>query len=418
MNRISRRLAPLVGIAAAAIALAGCGASDPGTSDGREAVTMWGSWSGTQVAQLNQQAKAFNDSQSKYEVKYVAQEIVEEKLLTAIAGGQVPDLVLWDRYATALYAPKKALMPIDDLVKKDKVDMDAFYSPAVDELTVGDKLYGLPLLVDNRSLFYNKKMLADAGVEPPTTWEELKTAAEKLTVRDANGKLQRAGLLMDDPGLFNSYLWQAGGELLNKDETKVEYDSPAGHAVLDYWKSLLDAGVYESGFGDGVDAFAQGTAAMRLNGPWALADLDKVDGLDYGIVPPPAGPSGDTAAAMGGFGLVIPQGAKNSAGAWAFMKWWTTEAKNGVDFAKISGWIPANVEASKDPYFTEDEHYAAFIQTLQFAKVRPSVRGYSDVEGKALIPALQKFMIGEISADEALAEATSTGDKILKENRK
>lgn len=415
--RSRRALAPLVGLAAVALAITGCstGGGDA-AADGREKVTMWGSWSGAQVDQLDAHAAAFNESQDEYEVEYVPQEIVEEKLLTSLAGGQVPDVVLWDRYQTSLYAPKGALSSIDELVSEDSVDLEQFYGPSVDEMTVDGELYGLPLLVDNRSLYYNKTILAEAGIEPPTTWEELRTAAEALTIREG-GKLTQSGFLLDDLGLFNVYLWQTGGELLNDDQTEVLFDSPEGAEVLDYWQGLLEAGVYEQGFGDGIDAFAQGTAAMKMNGPWALADLDKVEGLEYGIVPPPAGPDGDTGAAMGGFGLVIPEGAKNAEGAWEFMKWWATEPQNSVDFAELSGWIPANIEAANDEYFTGDEHYAAFIEALDYARVRPSVQGYSDVEGKALIPALQKFMSGEITADQALAEAQEQGDRILKENR-
>ncbi|PJJ73633.1 multiple sugar transport system substrate-binding protein [Diaminobutyricimonas aerilata] len=417
MKTIRRTLTTIAGIAAIGVGLTACASGDGGASaDGREEVVMWGSWSGDQVAQLNEQAGAFNDSQDEYRVKYVAQELVEEKLLTAIAGGQVPDVVLWDRYNTSLYAPKGALQPIDELVEEDSVDLDAFYQEALGELEVDGELYGLPLLVDNRSLYYNKQILAEAGVTPPTTWDELLTAAEALTVREG-GKLQRAGFMLDDPGLFNMYLWQAGGDLLNDDETKVEFNSEQGLQVLDFWQRLLDAGVYEQGFGDGIDAFAEGRTAMRLDGPWQLSTYDKVEGLEYGVVQPPAGPNGDKGAGMGGFGLVIPQGAKNAEGAWEFMKWWATQPENGVNFAKIAGWIPANIEAANDPYFTEDEHLAGFIQTLEYARVRPSVSGYSDVEGKALIPALEKYLSGEIDAQTALDDAEQQGNRILEENR-
>jgi multiple sugar transport system substrate-binding protein len=412
----TRAFAGLAGLGIVAVALAGCAGGDAGAG-GPEKVTMWGSWSGAQVDQLQEHADAFNASQDEYEVEYVPQEIVEEKLLTSLAGGQVPDVVLWDRYATALYAPKGALAPIDEYVEEDGIDLGQFYEPALGELQVDGELYGLPLLVDNRSLYYNTTLLEEAGVTPPTTWDELATAAEALTVRE-NGQLVQSGFLLDDLGLFNTYLWQAGGQLLNDDETEVQYDSPEGAEVLAYWQSLLDAGVYEQGFGDGIDAFAQGTAAMKMNGPWALSDLDQVEGLEYGIVPPPAGPDGDRGAAMGGFGLVIPQGAKNADGAWEFMKWWATQPENGVAFGEISGWIPANIEAANDPFFTDDPRYAAFIETLDFAQTRPQVTGYSDVEGKALIPALQKFMSGELSADAALAEANEVGDEILEENRR
>lgn len=380
-------------------------------------VTFWGSWSSAdQVSQLTQQVAAFNTAQSKYVVTYVPQELVEAKLLTGLASGQVPDVVLWDRYQTSLYVPKGALASIDDQVKRDQVDLGQFYDQALGEMKVKDKLYGLPLLVDNRSLLYNKALFEKAGVTPPTTWNELKTAAEKLTV-NSGGKLTQAGFSLEDPGLFNMWLAQAGGTPLNADNTKTAFNSPQGLEVLKFWKSLTDAGVYKQGFGAGVNAFAQGNLAMKYDGPWALADLDKVTGLDYGIVPPMAGPTGGQGTSMGGFGLIIPKGAKNSEGAWEFMKWWTTQPASGVGFAKISGWIPANKAAANDPYFTKNEHYAAFIKALSFAKVRSSVPGYSDVEGKALIPALEKYMSGELTAEQALEQAQKQGDQLLQANR-
>lgn len=410
----SARVLAAVGIAAVGALTAACAGASSG--DGPEKVVMWGSWSGDQVDQLEEQAAAFNASQDDYEVSYVPQELVEEKLLTALTGGQVPDVVLWDRYQTSLYAPKNALMPIDEFIERDGVDTSAFYEPAMKEMVVDDETYGLPLLVDNRSLFYNKKLLQDAGVVPPTTWDELQDAAEKLTVREG-GKLTQAGFDFSDPGLFNMWLAQAGGELLNADETATAFNSPEGKEVLDEWSELLDAGVYEQGFGDAGDPFAEGRLAMKYDGPWSLTTFDSVDGLEYGVVPPPVGPDGDKGAYMGGFGLVIPQGAKNAEGAWEFMKWWATQPENGVAFGKISGWIPANIEAANDPYFTEDEHYAAFIEAMSYAKTRPAVTGFSDVEGKAVVPALEKFLSGELDAQQALDEAQQQGDQILERAR-
>lgn len=415
-TRFSRTVKATAVALAAGLALAGCGSTANTTSSGsgREEVTMWGSWSGDQIAQINQMTKKFNESQDKYEVTYVAQEQVEQKLLTAIAGGQVPDLVMWDRYQTALYAPKGAIQSIDDLAKQDGVDLDAFYPQAVEEMKSDGKLYGLPLLVDVRSLAYNVDLFEEAGVEPPTTWDELRDVAKKLTVKNDNGSLKRSGFLLNDPGLFNMWLWQAGGELVNKDGTKTAYDSEQGLQVLDFWKSLLDAGVYTNGFADTNDVFAAGDAAMKLTGPWDIPTLDKADGLNYSIAEPPAGPNGDKSSIMGGFGLVIPNGAKHSEGAWEFMKWWATSEENGVEFAKISGWLPANREAANDDYFTSNDKYAAFVKTLDYARTRPLVEGYSDVEGKALTPALQKFMSGELTGAEALSEAREQGDALLK----
>lgn len=414
----SRRITKVAAaVAATALLLTGCGSSSQtAPQSGPQKVVMWGSWSGDQVKQIDQLTAMYNSSQSQYQVSYVPQELVEQKLLTAVAGGQVPDLVMWDRYQTSLYAPKGALQSIDDLVSKDHVDLGAFYPQALGEMKSGGKLYGLPTLVDNRSLVYNKKMFADAGLTPPRTWNELKSDAVKLTVT-TSGKLDRSGFLLSDPGLFAMYMSAAGGQLVTSDGTKTAFNSPQGRDVLNFWKSLTDAGVYKQGFGDGTNAFAAGNAAMQMDGPWDIPTLDKVSGLQYGVAQPPTGPNGDKGATMGGFGLVLPQGAKQSAGAWSFMKWWAADPKIGVAFSKISSWLPANRNAAKDPYFAKDANLAAFVNTMDYAKVRPSVAGYSDVEGKALTPALQKFMSGELTAQQALAQAQAQGDQILQENR-
>ncbi len=419
-----RRTAGTVAVGlVAALSLIGCssGATDTASGEGGgdgaspEEVTFWGSWSGDQIAQLEAQADAFNEAQDEYVVTYVAQELVEEKLLTGLASGQVPDVVLWDRYQTPLYVPRGALAPIDELIERDGVDVGQFYEQAMGEMVVDGQTYGLPLLVDNRSLFFNPTVLEEAGLEPPTTWDELRTVAQQVTEREG-GSLSRAGFSLGDPGLFNMWLRQAGGSMFSEDGTTTAFNSPEGLEVLAFWQSILDDGSFELGFGEGVDAFAEGDLVMKYDGPWALSGLDAA-GVDYGIVEPVAGPDGDKAAGMGGFGLVIPEGAPNPEGAWEFITWWTTQPENGVAFAEISGWIPANVEAANDPYFTDDPRYAAFIAAMDYAEVRSSTAGASDVEGKALIPALERFMSGDLSAEAALAEAQELGDQILADNR-
>jgi multiple sugar transport system substrate-binding protein len=410
-------------IAGLLVLLAACGGPSTGGTgtgsgpSGIKEVTFWGGWSGEQAKQLKAQAEAFNAAQPDYKVTFVAQEEVEQKLLTGMASGRVPDIVLWDRFNTSIYAGKNAFAALDDRIAADGIDLARFYGPAVEEMTVDGKRYGLPLLVDNRSLFYNADLLAEAGVEPPTNWAELKQVATTLTKR-TGAKLTRAGFSLDDPGLFNMWIRQAGGSMLSEDQTTVAFNSPQGIEVLNFWKQLLDEKVYQLGFGAGSDGFAEGKIAMKYDGPWALADLDKVKSLKYGIAEPPTGPNGDQGANMGGFGLIIPRGAKNPDGAWAFMKWWATEKANAVSFGKLSGWIPALIEAAEDPYFTDSEKYAAFVATMKYARTRPTVKGYSDMEGKALIPQLQRFMSGEITAEAALAEAEKRGNQILAEQRK
>lgn len=416
-TRTTRGIQASAALAVGALALAACsgggGGSDAG--GGGQEVTFWGNWTGEQATQIETQVEAFNASQDEYVVTYQPQEEVEAKLLTAIAGGGVPDVVLWDRFQTSVYASKGALMPLDDLIAEDSLDTSVFYEAALGELTYEGTIHGLPLTVDNRSLFYNADMLAEAGVEPPMNWEELADVAEALTVREGD-ELVRSGFALNDVGLFSMWLGQAGGQMVSEDG-HAAFNSPEGLAVLEMWDELMnERGVYELGFAEGTDGFAEGTIAMAYNGPWTLATYDAIEGLNYGIAPAPAGPNGDQASGLGGFGLIIPEGAPNAEGAWEFITWWTTQPENGVAFAELSGNMPANLEAAEDPFFTENPDYAALLETMSFATARPTVPGYSDAEVQGLIPELQRFMAGEISAQEALDNAEAAFNRIIDEN--
>lgn len=393
---------------------------DKTTGDKTTEITMWGSWGGDQVGQLDKQLEAYNKSQSKYHITYAVQDGMEQKLLTAIVSNEAPDVVLWDRFNTSVYAPKGAFTQLDDYVKQDNIDMSQFYGPATEELTYDGKLYGIPLTVDSRIIFYNKDMFSEAGIDPAsiTNWDSLRDAAIKLTKRE-NGKLEQSGFSLKDVGLFNNWIQQAGGKMIDDSSSpaKTAFNSEAGLTVLKYWNQLLNEDkVYDLGFEDafGGDGFKAGKVAMTFNGPWTLGGYKEAD-INFGVIGQPEGPTGTKSAMMGGFGLIIPDKAKNADGAWDFIKWWTTQPANGVEFAKISGNLPANKEAANDPYFMDDEVLKVFSETMLYAGIRSKVPGYSDVEGLGLIPQLQKYVAGEISAEEALANAGKQGDTILAE---
>lgn len=385
-------------------------------------ITYWGDWGGEGQKQFETMMDAFNKSQSKIVAKYVVTQDMVTKFLTAASSGQSPDIMFWDRWRTVLYAPKGVLHPIDEYMAKDGVKAEDFYTEAVRELSYDNKVYGLPLTVDCRALFYNKKFLAEKGIDPPRTWEDLRQAAIRLTVWDGN-KLARAGMSMQDAGLFSMWIQQAGGQMLTDDGSKTAFKSDAGLAVLNYWDQMISKDkVYKVGFENGLDkgtdAFATGKAAMLFSGPWMLSTYKNYGkDLEFGIVPPPAGPNGNKGAGIGGFGLVIPEGAKHKDEAWALMKWWLAVPENAAMYCKTSLNIPGLKAATLDSFFAGDELYKPFLETFEFAKIRPPVPGYSTMEEKALIPNLQLFMEGKQSAADTLKKAQEMGDKILVENK-
>ncbi|MFC5653526.1 ABC transporter substrate-binding protein [Paenibacillus solisilvae] len=414
---------------------AGCGGSgskdgNTGSKDGntgsangggeKTELTFWGDWGGEGQKQFETMIDAFNKSQNKIHVKYVLQQDMITKFLTAATSGGAPDILFWDRWRTSLYAPKNVLHPIDEYLSRDNISRDDYYGESLRELSYEDKLYGLPLTVDARALFYNKKLLADAGLQPPTTWAELETAATKLTKWNGS-KLEVSGFSMGDLGLFNMYLQQAGGQMLTEDG-KTNFNNDKGKQVLQFWSDLMNKDKvykvgFEQGLGKGTDAFVTGKVAMLYSGPWMLSTYKKYGkDLDFGIVPPPAGPSGDKGSVMGGFGLVMPEDSKYHDESWEFIKWWLANKDNAMLWAKTSYNIPAYKPALEDPFFKEDPHWKPFMETLEFAKIRPAHPGYSVMESDALTPYLQLFQQNKQSIEDTLKKAQEQGDKLLKDN--
>jgi len=217
------------------------------------------------------------------------------------------------------------------------------------------------------------------------------------------------------------YLRQAGGQMVTSDCSHTTFNNAQGLDVLNLWGRLIKARVYQPGFeeglGEGTDAFATGKVSMILTGPWNITTYKKYGkDLDFGIVPPPAGPGGAMASVMGGFGLVIPEASKQKAAAWEFVKWWTAEKDNSLLWAKTSLNVPGNVQAAGDQFFTGDPFWKPILDTLKFAKIRPTCAGYPPMETDALIPNLQLFLGGKVTAEQALAKAQEQGDKVLTSN--
>ncbi|BFH59949.1 ABC transporter substrate-binding protein [Paenibacillus azoreducens] len=412
--------------------LAGCGSKETdsnttakggaSSSDKPVELAFWGDWAGEGQKQFETMVDAFNKSQNKIHVKYVLQQdMITKFMTTATSGGESPDLVFWDRWRTSLYAPKNVFHPIDEFMEQDKINKDDFYGEALKELSYDGKLYGLPLTVDARALFYNKKILDAAGVKPPTNWDELEQAAIKTTKWNGS-KLEVAGFSLADNGLFNMYLQQTGGQMLDETGTKTNFNNEKGLEVLNFWDRLLNKDKvykigFEQGLGEGTDAFVTGKLAMQYTGPWMLSTYKKYGkDLDFGVVTPPVGPNGDKGSVMGGLGLVIPEGSKHQKEAWEFMKWWAANKDNALLWAKTSLNIPGFKPAIEDPFFQNDPLWKPFLDTLEFAKIRAQHPGYSVMEDDGLIPNLQLFQQNKMSAEEALAKSQQRGDQLLQDN--
>jgi len=263
-----------------------------------------------------------------------------QKLMTAIAGGSPPDVMLQDRFSVGGWAARGAFLPLDDLIERDHLDMDDFYPACLQEAIYKGKIYAIPYGTDCRGLYYNRELFREAGLDPdrpPETWAELLDYAVKLTKKDARNRLETIGFI---PNFGNSWLyfygWQNGGRFMSDDGRTCTLNDPKIVEALEWMTHAYDTlgGRREvvSGFESSFAASLSGTSpadpflirqvAMKVDGNWVLNVIARYKpDLDFGVAPAPVPEGRPYITWSGGFSLVMPVGVEHREEAWEYIKW-------------------------------------------------------------------------------------------------
>lgn len=197
-----------------------------------------------------------------------------QAMLANFSAATPPDVFYVDSAVAPEWVQEQFLLPLDDYIADSGFDTGQFYEGYLDAFRGTDgQIYGLPKDASTLALFYNEAMLADAGVEPPTTWEELTAAAETLTEGDVTGLCLSPSL---DRAL--AFIYQNGGAIYNDDFTEVTFDSPEVRAAIDtylgYFESDTGASPAELGSGWCGEALGQEKVAMIFEGNWLVPSME------------------------------------------------------------------------------------------------------------------------------------------------
>ncbi|MEW2508843.1 sugar ABC transporter substrate-binding protein [Streptomyces sp. NPDC046870] len=239
------------------------------------------------------------------------------------------------------------VLDLTDLVQEVKDD----FNPAVLAPKTHDgRVYGIPQVIDMQMLYYRKSLLEDAGVEPPATLDALVDAAHRLTT----GKVK--GLFLGNDGgagvLGGTPLYAAGFRFVG-DDGKPGFDDPAAARTLGKLHRLYaDKSLLLGAPSDWSDpsAFVQGLTAMQWTGLWALPQVRKELGDDFGVLPfPRDGSHGRPSVPVGAYGAAVSARSRHKETAKEYVKWlWVERTDHQEDFALSYGFhIPARISLAE-----------------------------------------------------------------------
>jgi multiple sugar transport system substrate-binding protein len=413
-------------VAVLACLLAACGGGGS-SSSGPVEIAVWHGYQDTEGEVFTSLIDRYNKEHPDVKVNqlYSSNDLVLQKVLTAVRGGSAPDVA----YMFGSWSPNIAKIPqvvdMSSVVSQPDWNWQDFYPAEREAATVGDKIVGVPALVDNLAIVYNKKLFADAGVAPPSpdwTWDDFRSAAAKLT---DPGKGQYGWLIPADGSEdtvwhYVPMLWEAGGDLLTADHQRAAFNSEAGSRALTVLQQMAvtDKSLYlDTTNENGPKLMNSGKVAMLVTGPW---DLSQLSDIDYGVqvMPTFAGSPGAHQTISGPDNWVVfDNGDRRKKAATDFVRW-LTAPEQVKTFSLGTGDLPTRLSVGQDPAFRSqlDEKLngsAAFVENLaNVRKVRPAVEQYPAIS-QALGQAIVSVMLGKDQPAAALDAAAQAADAAL-----
>ena len=414
-------------VSVAALVLAGCGGGGDSDSGGKTKVVVWNGYEDAQGKNLTALIAQYNKDHPDVDVTQLvsSSDRVLQKVLTAVRGGSPPDVA----YMFGSWSPNIAKIPqvVDMSSYVDDADWkwDDFYEGEREAATVGDKIVGVPALVDNLAIVYNKTLFKEAGVAPPTadwTWDDFRAAAKKLTdpSKKQYGWLIPADGSEDTVWHYDAMLWEAGGDILNSDNTEAAFNSDAGVEALTMLQDMAvtDKSVYlDTTNANGTKLMNSGKIGMMVTGPW---DLSSIPDVDYGVQVMPTFASSDaghqTIAGPDNW-VVFDNGSERKQAAVDFVRW-LTAADQVRTTSLATGDLPIRESVGQDTSFQQqlDQNLpgsSTFVKNLSnVKKVRPAVEQYPAIS-EAMGQAIVSVLLGKAEPADALDEAAQATNDAL-----
>lgn len=349
-----------------------------------EVVTFWSPFTGPDGVVIETMVDVFNQTEGKEQNVQVEMLIVPwdeyyTKLTVAITSGTSPDLAVAHTERVAGFARQGALLEFrPEVLNRLGIHEDDFIPALWEAGEVNGRRYAIPFDAFPRHIFYNKKLFANAGLDPsnpPDGLEDLILAARALTNREDD--VWGLWFALDGSWAYRDFLaiyWQFANDLLSPDNRTVSIEFPdAARRTLEILTDFIHTHQVTPSLPTAFETImATEKAGMAFSQITHLKALEDTQGLDFGTAPfPQIGPNRATFAL--GHNFVVPRRARFNESkfeaALTFIEWFNRHA---LDWA-AGGKVPASLRAMEDPRFADLEAQQIAASQLSYMRTPPAV---------------------------------------------
>lgn len=408
----TRRSGAVIATVAMALVLAACGRGDDGDGQGDAAsqppevdtgaasgeIDVWAM--GAEGENLGVLADAFMEEFPDITVNVtpVPWDAAHDRIVNAIAGGEVPDVTMVGTTWMGEFAALGGLDPVPA-----NIDSSQFFEGAWNTTVVEGTSYAVPWYVETRLLYYRTDLAEDGGVtDAPGTWDDLKAAAAAMQEAGAE-----YGISLQPGGTgawqtFMPFFWQAGGEILDG-EGNFTLDGEPCVEALAFYDSFFEEGLTPPAAADvPVEGqFANGEVGSFISGPWMIGIVTDAGAEPdtWTVAHQPTEEAGTSF--VGGANLAVLADADNKDAGWAFVEYLSRPEVQVTWYETVSA-LPSVQSAWDDEALSGDELLSAFGDQLSDAKAPPSIPTWEQVAAE-IDAVIEQVTVGDTTPEDGCA---------------
>ena len=356
----------------------------------------------------------FNEMQDRIHVTYtyVSREDLMKQYTMGAMSGELPDIGMVDNPDMASYIQMGVFADITDQLEAWG-ELDQFFEGPLNSCTQNGRIYGLPHNSNCLCLFYDKDILAEAGVEVPTTWSELREAAKACTDPETGRYGLGISAVKNEEGCFQFIPWflSSGGKL-------EELNGEGCVAALTFLNDLILDGSMPKDIinwtqGDINNQFISGGLAMQVNGPWNVASVNELaPDKNWGVALIPKADDGVNASVLGGENFGLTTACKDIDAGVEFLTWLMSKEVS-ADFCEEAGKFSPRADSSASKaIWTDDPIFSVFAENMNYAMPRGPHPRWPEIS-TAISVAEHEVFTGSKDVQSALDEAAATVSAIL-----
>ena len=353
------------------------------------------------------------------------------KVLTMVAAGQAPDLMMVDYAFFPAWVTAGRWAKLDPYIERTNFDLSDVWEGSLLAGKYEGSYYAIPMDVNNQAIFYNKTIFDEVGISVPDetwTWDIFRDACMKLTKdTSGTGRIDQYGFSMSlywEP--LSSWIWNNGGDWFNEDGTKCTVNSPETIEAFQFLADLMlkdevmPSPTRQTAMGiSGNQLFMTGRIAMWGGGYWDISSFSDIKDYEWDVAPLPYKLIQDGQpvrnSTLGGVHLAILENSKHKDAAWKFIEY-RLRPEIQLKSSMLGLSMPALKSVARGPEFLGQpvpSNLSYLVEGMTYTRPFPANPSFLRIDSEILEPTLDQLWMGKLDAAETMSQIVTKAAKIL-----